>query len=393
MATMFENLQDLISPALVTALSRQTAESQAGVSKGLSAAIPAIASMIANRSNDQGFVNNLADLATRTAAGPDPLDAMSGLVSPPTGIDTTSPIGGWLSSLLGHNLYDVTDSLSRYAGIGGSSATSLLSIAAPLVLGYIGRLMKRDRLSAAGLADVLQGQRAELASSVPGGFRMPEVFRAPRETARTALKETTSPNWSAAAVALLAALCVGGFIWWARQKPIEVARVEVVEPMAKAVGTAGTLAGRFARTLPGNLKITIPAAGSAEDRLSTYLASAAAGATTANFSFDRIAFDSDSAVLSPESDEQVDNIATILRAYPRAYVTIAGHTDNVGNEGANLVLSRDRATAVAARLTALGVSSDRVQAVGYGGQKPVADNSTEAGRAQNRRVDLDVAVR
>ena len=159
--------------------------------------------------------------------------------------------------------------------------------------------------------------------------------------------------------------------------------------MAKAVGTAGTLAGTFARTLPGNVNITIPAAGSAEDRLSLYLASAAAGATNVTFNFDRIAFDSDSAVLTPESNEQLDNIATILRAYPRAHVTITGHTDNVGSEAANLALSRERANAVAARLTAIGVSSDRVQAVGYGGQKPVADNSTEAGRGQNRRVELE----
>ena len=186
MATMFDNLQDLISPALVTALSRQTAESQAGISRGLSAAIPAIASTIASRSNDQGFVKKPCGSRHQDRGRADPLDAMSGLVSSPTGIDTANPIGGWLSSLLGHNLSEVTDSLARYAGIGGSSATSLLSIAAPLVLGYIGRLMKRDRLSAAGLADVLQGQRAQLAASVPAGFKMPEVYRAPYETARTA---------------------------------------------------------------------------------------------------------------------------------------------------------------------------------------------------------------
>jgi outer membrane protein OmpA-like peptidoglycan-associated protein len=113
----------------------------------------------------------------------------------------------------------------------------------------------------------------------------------------------------------------------------------------------------------------------------------------ATLSFDRIMFDSNSAVLTPESGEQLDNIAIILRAYPRADVTIAGHTDNSGSEAKNLALSRARADAVAARLTTGGVSPERVHAAGYGSEKPTADNSTETGRAQNRRVDLEAGVR
>ena len=62
-------------------------------------------------------------------------------------------------------------------------------------------------------------------------------------------------------------------------------------------------------------------------------------------------------MLTAESNEQLDNIATILRAYPQANVTIAGHTDSVGGEAANVALSRARANTVAAKLTADGVSS------------------------------------
>ena len=390
MSTIIESLRELASPAIVSALSAQTMESEFAVSRGLSAAIPAIASTIASRANEQGFVKNLADLATKMAAAPHPLQEISALASSPPSINTKTTIGGWLSSLFGHNLSEVTDSVSGYAGISRSSAASLLSVAAPLVLGYIGRLMRRDKLSVAGLADVLQGQRAQLASSLPPGFKMPELVHAPYEPARTAMEERT--GWSVPLMALLAVLGIGGLIWWAANKPVQVARVDVVEPLSKAVGTAGTLAGgEFARTLPGNVTITIPGAGSTEDRLSMYLASARPGARTINF--DRLAFDSDSAVVTAGSNEHLDTIATILRAYPRANVTVAGHTDSVGNEAANLALSQARADAVAARLTADGVASDRVQAKGYGSQRPMADNSTEAGRAQNRRVELQVTVR
>jgi outer membrane protein OmpA-like peptidoglycan-associated protein len=192
-------------------------------------------------------------------------------------------------------------------------------------------------------------------------------------------------------MALLAALCVGGLIWWSRQTPVEVARMDIIEPLSTPVGTSGTVVGSFVRTLPGNATITIPAVGSAEDRLSLYLASATPGGTT--ITLDRIAFDTDSAALTAESLAQLDNIATILRAYPRAHVAVVGHTDGVGDDAANVALSRTRANTVAAKLAANGVQPQRVHAEGYGSHKPIADNATDAGRAQNRRVELEVDVR
>jgi OmpA-OmpF porin, OOP family len=391
MATMVENLRELVSPALVSVVSRQMAESPVAVSKGLGAALTAIVATVAGRADDQAFMNNLSDLAATSAAGSHPLDAINGLVPSPAGIDTTTAIGGWLSSLFGHNLSDVSDSIARYAGISRSSAASLLSIAAPLALGYIGRLMRSEKLTVAGLADLLRNQRAELVGSMPAGFRMPGVGRA-YEASRTAVKERASTGWSMPLMALLAALLIGGLIWWARRRPVEVARVDIVElePLSpNAVGTTGTLPGTVTRTLPGNVSITMPQGG-AEQRLTMYLASAIPG--TGTFSFDRIAFDSNSAALTEESNERLDNIAIILRAYPQVNVMIAGFTDSSGNGRKNLALSRARANAVAARLTAAGVSQDRVHAEGHGSEKPMADNSTETGRAQNRRVELEAAV-
>jgi outer membrane protein OmpA-like peptidoglycan-associated protein len=388
MATMVDNLRALVSPALVSVVSRQIGESEVAVSKGLGAATTAIVSTMANRADEPGFMNNLADLAAKSAAGSHPLDAIGALGPSPTGIDSTTAIGGWLSSLFGHNVSEVSDSIARYAGIGRSSAASLLAIAAPLALGYIGRLMRSDKLTISGLADLLRGERAELTRSLPAGFKMPAIG-APYETGRRAVKERAASGWSVPLMALLGALGIGGLIWLARQQPVDVARVDIVEvgPMgSRPVGTTGTLP----RTLPGNVAINMPD-GSVEQRLSMYLATAHPGVAT--FNFDRIGFETDSAVLTADSNEQLDNIAIILRAYPRAEVTIAGHTDSSGSEARNRALSRDRANTVAARLTAAGVSPERVHAEGYGSEKPAADNSTEAGRAHNRRVELEAAVK
>lgn len=196
-------------------------------------------------------------------------------------------------------------------------------------------------------------------------------------------------GWAIAWVLALAAIGAGGLIWRAGYQPPNTGRVIVGEPEFKVVGTGGTMAGRVTRFLPGDVVMTIPIGGT-EDRLAAYLASAISGGMTIDFN--RIEFKTGSAVLTPESLEQIDNVAMILRAYPKASVTVAGHTDNVGDQYANLPLSRTRAEAVANRLTADGVASDRVNAEGYGSQKPVADNSTESGRAQNRRVALEVLV-
>jgi outer membrane protein OmpA-like peptidoglycan-associated protein len=131
--------------------------------------------------------------------------------------------------------------------------------------------------------------------------------------------------------------------------------------------------------------------GGIEDALSAYLASPARGKSS--FELDRIGFEIGSAALTPPSREQLRNVALILNAYPAASVTVAGHTDNVGDEATNLALSQARAESVATVLIEDGVSPGRVRAQGFGSQKPVTSNVTEAGRSQNRRVMLDVVIK
>jgi K(+)-stimulated pyrophosphate-energized sodium pump len=108
------------------------------------------------------------------------------------------------------------------------------------------------------------------------------------------------------------------------------------------------------------------------------------------FDFDRLLFDTGSPSLRPESQEQLNNIAAILQAYPNVRLKVGGYTDNVGGTERNLKLSQDRATSVVVELVNKGVSPNRLSAEGYGEQHPMADNSTEEGRARNRRVSMRV---
>ncbi len=104
-------------------------------------------------------------------------------------------------------------------------------------------------------------------------------------------------------------------------------------------------------------------------------------------------FDTSAEELSAGARTTLDRVAVAMRRYPLPAADIEGHTDSIGFEETNLALSEERAQAVASYLADAGVETDRLQAVGRGESEPVADNGTESGRAENRRVDFLIKKR
>ncbi|MCK6612545.1 MAG: OmpA family protein, partial [Bacteroidia bacterium] len=86
----------------------------------------------------------------------------------------------------------------------------------------------------------------------------------------------------------------------------------------------------------------------------------------------------------------LDKMADILKENPSMVIEVAGHTDNVGDDQKNLVLSESRAKTVMDYLLQKGVNAKQMKAVGYGETQPIADNNTEEGRLANRRVMFTV---
>ena len=109
---------------------------------------------------------------------------------------------------------------------------------------------------------------------------------------------------------------------------------------------------------------------------------------TSWFDFDRLLFATDSATLQPQSNEQLNNVALILKACPTVHMTIGGYTDNTGDPAHNQTLSQNRADTVVNQLETMGIARDRLVAKGYGDSNPVGDNSTAEGRALNRRISM-----
>ncbi|MBI1923104.1 OmpA family protein, partial [Candidatus Poribacteria bacterium] len=107
-----------------------------------------------------------------------------------------------------------------------------------------------------------------------------------------------------------------------------------------------------------------------------------------------VAFDSNSYEIKYEYRASLEKVAQTIAAYPATQVIIAGHTDDVGEASYNLELSFQRANAVMAYLVnAFGIAPSRLSAIGYGEERPIADNSTESGRQQNRRVEIVLKVK
>ena len=106
----------------------------------------------------------------------------------------------------------------------------------------------------------------------------------------------------------------------------------------------------------------------------------------------KLLFTTDSAVLKPEAVEQVAKLGEILAKYPDDRIRVQGHTDSTGTAAHNEELSLRRAQAVREVLLTRGVRQEQMIVEGVGEARPIADNSSAAGRARNRRVELHIDV-
>ena len=104
-----------------------------------------------------------------------------------------------------------------------------------------------------------------------------------------------------------------------------------------------------------------------------------------------IQFEINKSTVQREAEEKLDVLVTFMRKYPNTTAVIEGHTDEVGTSADNMRLSQSRADSMLNYVASRGIARSRLQAVGYGETRPIADNSTEIGKRLNRRINAIIA--
>jgi OOP family OmpA-OmpF porin len=318
---------------------------------------------------------------------------------------------------LGDRSNSITDWLSSFAGVSRPSAMSLMSLTLPLVLGAVSRKMSPTGTRTASLRSFLQGQVAM--QTAPAGLAaalaQDEERRAPMvgtydisprvETMQIGPGggdydfEQRKGSWWKVALPLLALGLLGYFFSDRTVEKPRVSALSIAQPAARALPTvepddvrpeAPTLGPFVERQLANSVRIQVPENGVESQLIAFIQDSSRPVDKDTGFTFDRLEFNTDSATLKPSSDEQLGNIAEILKAYPQVRIKIGGYTDNVGDEVHNLTLSQNRALNTMNEIINLGVDRARLAAEGYGEKLPLADNATEEGRQRNRRIDIRI---
>jgi OmpA-OmpF porin, OOP family len=165
-------------------------------------------------------------------------------------------------------------------------------------------------------------------------------------------------------------------------KDTAVAKVDsAISVNVPATQTAGI-------SLPNGQKLDLPE-GTFNYKFAKYLTDSTAKVNQ-TFTFDNLNFESNSPVLIAGSEKTVQDLAKIMTAYPKVQVKLTGYTDNTGDSLQNRKLSAKRAFTVRNLLVANGISDIRIDFAGKGSSNPVASNATEAGKAQNRRIEMKV---
>jgi outer membrane protein OmpA-like peptidoglycan-associated protein len=312
-----------------------------------------------------------------------------------------------ISSLFGPKAGGLSNALSSMSGLSGSSSSNLLALAVPFLLGGLKKLVGEQGLNASSFKSLLGDQAKSLQNAIDPrlaqamNLRLPDVSGAAREVAAAA------PAGSSKVLPWLIGLLIAVplLFWMMRSCSTRTAEnaAEATRATANAtknaVDTAAQSAVDAARRgaaalrsiqLPGGGNFQIPTGGFIDSLVTFLNGNAPAGQS---FAFDAVTFESDSTRLTATSNDQLGQLAAVLKAYPTVVIAVEGHTDNTGDPASNKKLSEDRAAAVKDALVGMGVPAERVTSTGWGAEKPIASNDTEEGKLKNRRVEISITTR
>jgi OmpA-OmpF porin, OOP family len=208
-----EGLRSLITTDVVAKASSAFGESEASVTRGLTAALPMMIGALAVKADDRSLMNRIFEIVQDPASEGSVRGNISTLLG--SGSSTTPGVSlgnRFMSLLFGSRTESLGRALSNFAGVRPSTASSMLRLAAPLALGYLGRTVRKEGLDASGLSNMLLGQRNAIMRLVPATFW--NVLGVSSQVADTVVRKA-SP-WRRVVPLLLVLLALLGLVQYFR---------------------------------------------------------------------------------------------------------------------------------------------------------------------------------
>ncbi len=437
---LIDAAKGIFTNELVNKASSYLGESESSVAKAISGILPSVIGGIADKSSSTEGANIISGMA-QEHHGSGILGSIESFFGNEGG-SLLNKGAGLLGNLFGESKMGLlTGIISSFSGIKSASATSLLSMAAPAVMGFLGKHAADNNLNAGGLASMLSSQKGNIAAAMPAGLNLGSVFSSFSGSADNAAGSVKAAAGSAAAYAddaaeqtgsalkwllplLLLALTAAAVLYFWRgcntkdagashdAAISDTSKVEGFTPpvitkdaTTAAIGTVDS-SGNFVYNEGEIITLDLPNNGgqlkvgknSTEAKLVGFLNDKAAMIDTLKgnwFEFTNVRFKTGSSDLTDESMTQLKNLVAISKAYPTAVFKFGGYTDNTGSAASNVALSQKRADAVLATVKKLGAAAASVAggAKGYGPEFPIGNNNTAEGKAQNRRVAVNVKAK
>lgn len=430
---LLDVIKSYLTPELISQASKLIGEDKEKTSKALKSVVPVVlgglvtktsepigagqlVALLQNGGHDGSLLTNLSESLSSN-------ESSSGIIEAGSGI---------ISSLFGTKGGTIASAISTVSGVKSTSATSLMNLVAPIVMGVVGKeAVAHGGLTASGLTSLLASQKDSILAALPAGLGIllsSSLGLGSLTGVNSGFGGNDNGNNSGGGLPkwLLPVLIGLGIIGFAlymmkgcgsKVKDDAMATIDstanlagstvngamgavdsaanavegAASGVASAAGTAvDAVKKMFKLKLPNGSEIEVPE-GSLEDQIVKFIQDKdKAVDKTLWFNFDRLLFDTGKTTLKPASMEQVEKTIAILNAFPSVKIKIGGYTDNKGDAKANMKLSADRANVVMNALIKGGIDKARLAAEGYGDQHPVASNDTEEGRSQNRRIAIRV---
>ncbi|KAA2243132.1 OmpA family protein [Chitinophaga agrisoli] len=420
---LLNTVKGLFTGDVISQAAGQLGESESGIQKAITGIVPAVLTGLLYKAGSQGDPSGALQ-AAKDATG---ANSSGTLIS-----SLQNNAGGWLSkgtsllqNLFGSKVSTLITSIATFAGIKESSASTLLNAATPATLGTVGQYAEDENLNAGGFLSFLNSQKDNILGAVPSGFNLAGLLglgslselgrklggitaglgdagaRATESIRQTGRRASGSPRWIWSLLLILVAIIL---LWYLVKgcggSTTETVATDTIAANNMADTAVAQVASPGTEVARESIKVSLPDGtvlnaykGGIEDQLVAFLKddSRPAGKDVW-FDFDNLNFRTGSAEIMEESQGQVQNIAAILKAFPKARIKVGGYTDRSGDSLSNIRLSQSRADAVLAALKTLKTDNAQLQgAEGYGSQFAKAPaTAPDDERKKDRHISVSV---